>query len=289
MASATAKDVRSALFSEAWILGIGFAVLAIPTLIGLATKIWTRDNGAQGPIVLATGAWLIWREMPALRRAANPDRSALPFVVLAFGCLTYIAGRLTDYMTIEAGGLYLAGLALLEVKFGAKALRRAWFPLLYLAFTVPPPDFLLVALTAPLKQLVTFIATQGLQATGLPIAHEGVTIMVGPYQLLVEDACSGMNSLIGLTAISLLYIYLVRAASPAYSILLTAFVIPIAILANILRIVALILITYFFGDAVGQSFIHMAAGIFLFAMALLLVFGLDGVLYPIAKRWRLRA
>jgi exosortase len=286
MANATTKELRTGLFSEAWVLGIGFAVLSIPTFIGLATKIWTRDNGAQGPIVLATGAWLIWREMRALQRSANPDRSALPFALLVLGCLIYIAGRISDYMTIEAGGLYLAGVAVLEAKFGVKALRNAWFPLLYLAFTLPPPDFLLVELTAPLKQLVTFVATQGLQATGLPIAHEGVTIMVGPYQLLVEDACSGMNSLIGLTAISLLYIYLVRAASPAYSILLTAFVIPIAIVANILRIVALILITYYFGDAVGQSFIHMAAGIFLFAMALLLVFGLDGVLYPIVKRWR---
>lgn len=286
MASVTTKQVRSGLFSEARVLGIGFAVLAVPTIIGLATKIWTRDNGAQGPIVLATGAWLIWREAPALQRAAKPDRSILPLAVLALGCLVYVAGRVTDYMTIEAGGLYLAGLAVLEAKFGARALRQAWFPLLYLAFTVPPPDFLLVEVTAPLKQLVTFIATHGLHAVGLPIAHEGVTITVGPYQLLVEDACSGMNSLIGLTAISLLYIYLVRAASPAYSMLLTAFVIPIAIVANILRIVALILITYYFGDAVGQSFIHMAAGVFLFAMALLLVFGLDGVLYPITKRWR---
>ncbi|HTX51225.1 MAG TPA: exosortase V [Caulobacteraceae bacterium] len=286
MAIATTKSGRSDLFSEVWVLGIGFAVLAIPTLIGLATNVWSRDNGAQGPIVLATGAWLLWREAPALRRDASADRSFLPFALLAVGCLVYVAGRVTDYMTIEAGGLYLTGLAVLEAKLGASALRNAWFPLLYLAFTVPPPDFLLVEVTAPLKQFVTFIATHGLQAVGLPIAHEGVTITIGPYQLLVEDACSGMNSLIGLTAISLLYIYLVRAASPAYSILLTAFVVPIAIVANILRIVALILITYYFGDAVGQSFIHMAAGVFLFAAALLLVFGLDGVLYPVFKRWR---
>src|ERR1700759_5111010 len=102
----------------------------------------------------------------------------------------------------------------------------------------------------------------------MPVSREGVTIHVGAYQLLVEDACSGMNSLIGLTAISLFYIYLLRGASARYAGVLTLFVIPIAIVGNILRIMILVLLTYFFGDAVAQGFAHFTAGIFLFAIAL---------------------
>ena len=76
---------------------------------------------------------------------------------------------------------------------------------------------------------------------------------VGPYQLLVEDACSGMNSLIGLIAITLFYIYLLRNASWRYSAFLVALIIPIAIMANVLRIITLILLTYFFGMLWGRA------------------------------------
>ena len=68
------------------------------------------------------------------------------------------------------------------------------FPLLYLAFVIPPPNTLLAELTAPLKLLVSQVATDWLHGWGLPVAREGVTIFVAQYQLLVEDACSGMNS-----------------------------------------------------------------------------------------------
>ena len=58
-------------------------------------------------------------------------------------------------------------------------------------------------ITSPLKLFVSRVATEGLQAFGIPIMHQGVTLIVAQYQLLVEDACSGMNSLVGLTAIGL--------------------------------------------------------------------------------------
>ena len=104
------------------------------------------------------------------------------------------------------------------------------------------------------------------------------------YLLLVEDACSGMNSLVGLVAISLFYIYLLRNASWKYSIGLTVLVIPIALLANMIRIIVLVLLTYFFGDGVAQGFLHSVAGLFLFATALILVFAIDNLLARIFLR-----
>ena len=207
-------------------------------------------------------------------------------VVTALAIVFYVAGRMFDYMTLEAGGLYGVGVAILYTRVGVAGLRTAWFPLLFLAFAIPAPGFVIDDLTAPLKHLAATLSTASLAEVGLPVAREGVTIMVAQYQLLVEDACSGMNSLVGLTAISLLYIYLRRRASPLYAVLLAAFVIPIAIAANVVRIITLILITYAFGDEVAQSFIHMAAGLLLFGTALLLVFALDGVLHPLVGRLR---
>ena len=131
---------------------------------------------------------------------------------------------------------------------------------------------------------MSFAATGLLHEAGLPVAREGVTIFVAQYQLLVEDACSGMNSLIGLTAIGLLYVYLRRRSSLVYASVLVALVLPIAVAANIVRIMALILMTYFFGDEVAQGFLHMTMGMFLFSISLLLVFALDEGLSRLLSR-----
>jgi exosortase/archaeosortase family protein len=71
-----------------------------------------------------------------------------------------------------------------------------------------------------------------------------------------------------------------------YALILAALTLPIAIAANILRVIILILLTFFFGDAVAQGFLHFAAGIFLFAVALMLVFALDAALISFARKFR---
>ena len=70
---------------------------------------------------------------------------------------------------------------------------------------------------------------------------------------------------------------LLRNAGWRYSLFLLCLIVPVAILANVLRIVTLILLTYHFGDAVGQGFLHVTAGLFLFAVALVLMFAIDNV------------
>ena len=119
------------------------------------------------------------------------------------------------------------------------------------------------------------------------MAREGVTIFVSSYRLLVEDACSGLNSIVGLIAVSVLYIYLLRGSYFRYAVLLGVSTVPIAVLGNIIRIMVLILLTYFFGDQVAQGFLHETAGMFLFAVDLLLVFILDSVLWrTLPKSWK---
>ena len=97
-----------------------------------------------------------------------------------------------------------------------------------------------------------------------------------------------MNSIVGLSAVSLLYIYLMRGSSWMYSIALVCLVIPIAIVANILRIMVLVLLTYFYGNEVAQGFLHFTAGMFLFATALLFVFAIDRLLVFAGSKLRAR-
>lgn len=149
---------------------------------------------------------------------------------------------------------------------------------------MPPPTWVIDDVTAPLKHFVTYVSTTGLQALGYPVAREGVTIFVAQYQLLVEDACSGMHSIIGLVAITALYIYLMRGQSWSYLLLFVVLAVPIAILANIVRIVTLVLLTYYGGEELAQGLLHFTSGILLFTVALLLVFACDQGLRVLRKR-----
>ncbi|MBI1198448.1 MAG: exosortase [Phenylobacterium sp.] len=265
---------------------LALLVLGIPTLIRLGEQSWTKEIGAHGPIVLMTGAWLLSRRWDAMCEEGRRGDLRITIPVSAFSLAAYVFGRAYDFLSIEAGGFYGFALALLYDRFGLRTLMRSWFPLFYLAFALPIPGWILDRVTAPLKLLVSYLATAVVDPLGLPIIREGVTMTVGPYQLLVEDACSGLNSLVGLIAVTLFYVYLLRGAGWRYSLFLTALIVPVAILANVLRIVTLILLTYFMGDSVGQGFLHITAGLFLFGLSLGLMFLIDNGIGRFAFRER---
>ena len=85
---------------------------------------------------------------------------------------------------------------------------------------MPAPDWIIDAATVPLKVLISDLVTRILYAAGYPVAQNGVMIMIGSYQLLVKDACSGMNSIFALSAIGVFYVYAFRWTSKLRSLAL---------------------------------------------------------------------
>jgi len=103
-------------------------------------------------------------------------------------------------------------------------------------------------------------------------------LTVGPYQLLVADACAGLNSMFTLEALGMLYMKLMGYTSVSRNVALAILLIPTAFFANIVRVMILVLVTYHFGDEAGQGFVHGFAGMVLFMVALMLMLVLDKVL-----------
>lgn len=276
----------SGFFTRHWALVIAFALIAVPTLIRLAEQVWPLEIGAHGPIVLATGAWLLFHVRGELLANASRPPIALVAALFAVAFSIYVFGRAYDLLALEAGGLYLFFIASAVLLLGLRPLRKDMFPFIYPAFLIPPPGWVLDQLTFPLQRFVSWVSTEGLAQLGYPIAREGVIIFIAQYQLLVEDACSGMNSLIGLSAVMLFYIYIIHRASLLYAGTLALAILPIAIFANVVRVIALILLTYYFGDEVAQGFMHVTTGVVLFAFALALTILLDSALRRVLARRR---
>jgi len=164
---------------------------------------------------------------------------------------------------------------------GWPVLRILAFPLAFLIFSIPPPGWLLDAFTVPLKTMVSDWVAEILYDLDFPIAQNGVMIMIGPFQLMVKDACAGMNSIFALSAIGVFYIHEFARNSKLRSIVLLLSIIPITIAANFVRVTALVLIAYYFGIDSIEGIFHDLTGFALFVVALGLFFLLDGVLIAI--------
>lgn len=274
------------LLAAHWPLFAGFGILAIPTLIRLAEQVWPMEIGAHGPIVLATGIWLLFHIRAELTALAEKPPVALAGLGFLAAVGLYAFGRPYDLLALEALGVYLFFLSTALLILGVRPIRRNLFPFLYLGFLIPAPGWVLDMITSPLRMMVSTVSTGLLEFAGYPIDRQGIVIYIAQYRLLVEDACSGMNSLIGLVAVMLFYIYIIHRASMRYTLLLAAAIIPIAIIVNIVRVIALILLTYYAGDEVAQGFLHVTTGIVLFAAALALTILLDKVLHAFLARRR---
>lgn len=269
---------------RAWpVLFLGLLLTVPPTLYAMASQAWTREDGVHGPLVLATAIWLIWRRWDEIVREARPGSLAVAIPILLAAMAIYVFGRAYNFLILEVSALLLALLAVAYAFVGHRVLLKMWFPIFYLGFLIPLPGWVLDSITQPLKILVSDVTVSLLSKLGYPVSQAGVTIYIAQYQLLVEDACSGLNSLISLTAVALFYIYLLHNASWRYSLLLLLFVLPIAIAANVVRVIVLVLITYYFGDEAAQGYLHESAGIVTFVSALLLIFLLDWMMTPLRK------
>ncbi len=256
----------------------GWLAMFVPAYIGLAQTIWGSDDQGHGPIILAVALWLMWSKRAAL--AALPRRPAMAgaLALMVVGVAAYAVGRSQVVWTLEIGAQIVVLMALLLGFFGAGALRVVWFPLVFLVFMIPWPGDWVAAVTSPLKSAVSSVAAEWLHAMNYPVGRSGVILTVGPYQLLVADACAGLNSMFTLEALGLLYMNLMRYTSAARNVTLALAIIPIAFVANVVRVMVLVLVTVHFGDAAGQGFVHGFAGMVLFLVALTLIFAADRLL-----------
>jgi len=227
--------------------------------------------------VLVVSLYLIWSKREFLTAAGHP-RPLLGGGLLAFGLLLYALGRSQEILLFEVGSQIPVLIGTLLITLGSRPVRALWFSLFFLLFMLPLPGFVVDAATGPLKQHISEIAETNLYGFGYPVARSGVTLSVGPYQLLVADACSGLHSMFSLSAMGLLYLYLVEHKNWLRNGILIASILPIAFVANIGRVMILVLVTYHLGDEAGQGFLHDFAGVLLFIIALLILFALDGLL-----------
>lgn len=264
--------------AELLAIAAGLFAMYLPTYMTLDASIWKIVGQGHGPVMLALTLWLIWQRLPTFVGLGTSPAPIGGGLLLTAGLLMYVVGRSQDILFMDVGSqmLVISGLALLYK--GWAGWRIMWFPIFFILFIVPIPGSIVDQVTAPLKAAVSYVAEAILYKLHYPIGRSGVTLTIGPYQLLVADACAGLNSIFALEAIGVFYLSVIGHTSRLRNIVLAMLILPISFVSNVTRVIALVLITYYFGDEVGQGFVHSFAGILLFMLATALTIGTDTVL-----------
>lgn len=282
-----APDMRAlrAVLPEWWPVFLGLAILFVPTFYDLFTGPWVGEEQGHGPIIFGLALWLIYRKWPEVLEATTPARTSWTgWPILAIGLVAHLLGRSQNILMLQILAIILVMAAVLLVKRGGRALVVLWFPFFFMLFMVPLPSEFVAAVTMPMKMAVSWATEHLLFAFGYPISRSGVILQIGQYQLLVADACAGLQTLLTLEALGLFYLNLMRHPSAFRNIGLALFIVPISFSANVIRVVVLTLITYYFGDAAGQGFLHGFAGMVLFVTALVLILSIDSALQWFIRR-----
>jgi exosortase len=260
--------------------GAGLLWAYAPTLRGLAHR-WAVDpQYSHGYLVPAFAALLLWlrrgrlKSNPLAERAESPARGASgPLSGLALllgGTAVRLAGTYFYYDWFDGLSLLpcVAGLALLLG--GWRALHWAWPAVAFLFFMVPLPYQAELALSHPLQRVATVASTYSLQTLGFPALAEGNVITLGATRVGVAEACSGLSMLFVFVALALALCLVLERPWWHRAVLLVSAV-PIAVIANVLRITVTGVLYQTAGHGVADMVYHDLAGWLMMPIALALL------------------
>ena len=250
--------------------------LYAPTLSHLVRQWWHDPNFSHGFFVPLFSGFVIWQEYPRLARL-QPQPSWWGLPLLAFGLSILIIGQLGADIFLPRLSLLIVLAGLTVFFFGWNFFRALLFPWAFMFLMIPPPAILFNQVTFPLQLLASKVASAILSAVGVPVLREGNVIVLAIMRLEVAEACSGIRSLMSLATLAIIYGYLVERKI-AMRILLAAASVPIAVVANSLRIVGTGLLVQYWDPERAEGFFHEFSGWLIFVVSLLMLYLLHRLL-----------
>jgi len=270
-----AIEHRESYGNSRMLLGL-VAVLLVALYAPTAAWLWERWTisvwqHAHGLLILVVVAYLVWKELK--RYHGLPlDPSPWGFILLvpALALHALDAGIHTQLLSAAALILALPGLSLLFL--GVQRTKTIIFPLAFLLFTLPIPLALTEHLHLVLRKIATISSATIIPMLGIPLYVEGTELHIPNGTLQVADACSGFSTLYAAVAVACMVAYTCPEPRRRLVVLLAA--VPVAIAANVIRVVLLVLLVHWQGiEILGTSW-HTISGLFTFALALPVIFWL---------------
>jgi len=257
-----------------WLPYIIVAILLVVLYYRVAVKLvydwYTIPDYSHGFLVPLFAAFLVWDKRKVLK--AIPIRQTWSGIVLVvFSIMVLILGVYGVELFTARISFILMITGLIATFFGWAMVRELRFPLLVLVLAIPFPAILFNRITFPLQLLASRIASDILPWLGVPTLHEGNVIELPIMKLEVAEACSGIRSLMSLFTLAVFYGYFLERTTTRRVILALASI-PIAVTANVARIVGTGLCVQYWDPEKALGFFHEFSGWVMFVVSLACLF-----------------
>jgi exosortase len=244
---------------------ISLAVVYGAVIAGLVHDWLTDGNYSHGLLVLPMAALIAWQRREALAASpAHPSRWGLALVAASLGLL--VGGTLGAEVFTTRVSLVAVIAGIVWFVWGGAHLRLVAFPLALLLLTIPLPEIIFNQIALPLQGLAARAGEAGLAAFDIPVLREGNVIVLATGSLEVAEACSGIRSLMSLVALAVLYGYFTDPRGGMRAALAIAAV-PIAVVANGLRVAGTGVAAAHYGAEAAEGFFHTFSGWLMFLLA----------------------
>jgi len=248
-------------------------------LFRLMGQWWHDPNFSHGFFVPLFSAFVVWQERDRLRRLPlRASWSGLP--ILAFALCVLIVGQMGAELFLSRISLLIALAGLTVLFLGWNVFRATFFPLVFLLLMIPIPAIIFSRITFPLQLLASRVAAETLPLFGVPILREGNVIHLPSMALEVAEACSGIRSLMSLVTLAVIYGYLMERRVWLRYLLVVASV-PIAVVANSVRIIGTGLLVQYWDPDKAEGYFHASWGWIIFVISLLLLYALHRLITAI--------
>lgn len=267
------------LAAAALVLG-GLLLVYWGVLAGLVEAWSTDDNYSHGFFIVPLAAYFAWERRRAF--AAAPVRPAWVGLVVVAGSLLMLAGGLLGAeLFLSRVSIVFALAGSLLFLFGWPRLRIVLFPLAFLLLMVPLPALIFNKIAFPLQLVASHVGEYTISSLEIPILREGNVLILANATLEVAEACSGIRSLVSLFTLGIVFGYFVDQR-PWVRAVIALSAIPVAILANGLRVASAGVAAHNFGAAGVEGLFHEFSGWVVFIVAFLMMLGLQRLLQRLA-------
>ncbi len=231
---------------------------------------------SHGILIPFVTIFLIWQKKEKLSSLDRKESLwGIPLVVA--GLIMHVMGILLRFYFVSGFSMLFILIGLILCLYGSAIFKSILFPLTFLIFMVPVPEVVITNISFEMKIFAAKIATTFLNNSGIPAIRDGSVIRMRHAQVVVDDVCSGLRSLISLMALGSIVAYWMKASlQRKYVLFLTT--IPIAIVTNVCRIIFLASVSEIWGVEYAAGFLHDASGFLVFVLAFVLLFVVGRVL-----------
>lgn len=259
---------RGTVLSLCLVAAVAFAAYH-DTFMDLFVLWSTSEDYSHGFLVIPVAVYLVWRRrQDILSAAASASGSrTLGWVLCVLWVVLFVVGSVGRIVTVKNLSLVILPIAATAAVLGQAASRFMVVPSFFMVFMFPVPSEIYTRVTNPLLLISTTASFHILNALGIPVLQEGNLLSLPGYTMEVVQACSGIRSLVTITALAYLMAALMLRGFLQSALLLVASV-PTAIAGNILRISVTALLAYHVSTGAAEGFSHTLAGIATFIVAL---------------------